>query len=499
MSNLVMARIKALNAPLLGKAEIHGRRLDRAAIERKVRDEPSLTWAPEGVEGDPLALSDRLADHVAGAMVPKAKAKALHMLVKLPASVPVETDVDARAALALVVEFAQETFGGQAVFSARMDRDERSLNTVDVFMAPRYQKVTKRASKSAVSLTRFTKLLAEKHGIEDRSDSARGSMQAQGSALQDELAAWLTARGFEAQRGRSKDRDGDDWLTPEVAGARKDRAEIEDRIAGELHAASAKSEAAAATLQIAADRFQQIVGAGEAKATAIVADAAASADETRKEAERDAERTRAAAAADAARDAKTVRDRAQLDAIAIRAEADRVAKVTRDAALRDAAKVRADAAAEVDRQVADAVKDREASLDARERDVVARENRAGKELVRFELRERTLSTREKAVAGLEEQLRKMVAEFEPALRAVVAAFERLKTAPETVRRWLDPAGTVARTAAKGAGILDQARTLVPPKGSGAAPAFSGPVVEGPSLVDQAIAKGYSPRGVGRGL
>ena len=109
MSNLVMARIRPLNGPLLAAAEQHGRRLDEAAIRRKVRDDPSLTWVPEGIEEDPLALSDRLADHVAGAMVPKAKTKALHMLVKLPASVPVETEADARAALDLVVQFAQDT------------------------------------------------------------------------------------------------------------------------------------------------------------------------------------------------------------------------------------------------------------------------------------------------------------------------------------------------------------------------------------------------------
>ena len=234
MSNLVMARIRPLNGPLLVAAEQHGRRLDEAAIRRKVRDDPSLTWVPEGIEEDPLALSDRLADHVAGALVPKAKAKALHMLVKLPASVPVETEADARAALDLVVQFAQDTYGGRAVFSARMDRDERSLNSVDLFLAPRYLKVTKRKSQEAVSLTRFGKLLAKKRGIEDRSDSAKGSMQAQGSALQDELADWLTARGFEAQRGVAKNRDGDDWKTPEVMGARKDRAAIEQFIAEQL-------------------------------------------------------------------------------------------------------------------------------------------------------------------------------------------------------------------------------------------------------------------------
>jgi hypothetical protein len=234
MSLLVMAHINALNMPLLKAAEIHGKRLDDTSAMRKYRDGEPLTWVPDDIDGDPLALPDRLADHLAGAFVPQAKAKALHMLIKLPDSVPVETVEEAEAALKLAVQFAQDTFGGRAVFSARMDRDERSLNNVDVFMAPRYQKVTKRASKPAMSLTKFTKALAVKHGIEDRADSARGSMQAQGEALQDELADWLMARGFEAYRGVEKLTSGKDQVTPEIAGQRielaKDQAKLaEDR------------------------------------------------------------------------------------------------------------------------------------------------------------------------------------------------------------------------------------------------------------------------------
>lgn len=218
-----MARIIALNGPLLASAQEHGRRVDRAAIARKVRDELSLTWVPPRVTGDPLALVDRLSDHVAGAFVPKAKAKALHMLVKLPESVPVATEFEARAALEMVVQFVNETYGGEAVFAARMDRDERSLNTVDVFFAPKYLKETKRDSKKAISLTRHGKLLAQKRGIVSRSQSAKGSMQAQGSALQDELAEWLRSRGFAAERGRKKMLEADDWKSPEILGAKKDR------------------------------------------------------------------------------------------------------------------------------------------------------------------------------------------------------------------------------------------------------------------------------------
>ena len=69
MSDLVSARLVPLNALLLRAAEKHGRRLDRAAEARKVREADSLTWVPDGITGDPLALVDRLEEHVAGAVV----------------------------------------------------------------------------------------------------------------------------------------------------------------------------------------------------------------------------------------------------------------------------------------------------------------------------------------------------------------------------------------------------------------------------------------------
>ena len=216
MSNAVMARMVALSLPELRGAEKHGRRLDSMAKKAKVRDDPSLVWAPESATGDPLALSDRLADHVADHFVPKGRAKALHMIVKLPASVPVATVEEAEAAMRMTIDWAQGAFGGDAVFAARMDRDERTLNVVDLFLAPRYEKVTKRASKPAISQTRHTKLLADRHGRKARKDSAKGSMQAQGSALQDDLTDFLTGRGFEAIRGTEKETDGDDWRNSDL-------------------------------------------------------------------------------------------------------------------------------------------------------------------------------------------------------------------------------------------------------------------------------------------
>lgn len=222
MSNAVSARIVPLNMPLLRSSETHGRRLDATAKARRVRDAPSLAWSPSA--GDPLALVDRLEEHVAGAFIPKGgKTRAMHMIVKMPDSLPTETEEQARAAMGLAIAFAQDVFGGEAVFSARIDRDERSTGNVDLFLAPVYMKTTKRQSKRAVSMTHHLKLLAEKRGRTATANSARGSMIAQGQALQDELTAWLRARGIAAERGQAKTTDGRDTVLPEVLGARHDR------------------------------------------------------------------------------------------------------------------------------------------------------------------------------------------------------------------------------------------------------------------------------------
>jgi len=105
--------------------------------------------------------------------------------------------------------FAYSVFGPSAVFADRVDRDEKSRHVVDLFIAPKYIKQTKRQSQQAISTSRDLKALAVARG---RAPTLRG----QGQALQDAWHEYLlhyVGRGV--QRGSPKKRPGSDWKMPE--------------------------------------------------------------------------------------------------------------------------------------------------------------------------------------------------------------------------------------------------------------------------------------------
>lgn len=106
------------------------------------------------------------------------------------------------------VAFVDSTHGGQAVFAARLDRDEAGETIVDVFAAPKYEKRTKRTPTDRpgvmwASATKFGRALAEKHQDEIRRrhpDAKPGepltSPRMVGIALQSEFHAFFeTANG----------------------------------------------------------------------------------------------------------------------------------------------------------------------------------------------------------------------------------------------------------------------------------------------------------------
>ena len=195
------ARIKNVDRAGLARAEKHGKRLDQTGQSRAVNDEPPITTTGLNLR----ALFDR---HIEGAFVPKAKSSAMHLLIQFPVDLVDGGDADymlhhARA-------FAERVFGDEAIFADRVDRDETSQRVVDLFLAPRYMKTTKRESKPAVSTTHHLKLLAAKHGEKPLPFGYGRALQ---TALFEYMRDEMKLDGVE--RGKAKVVAGQDWKSAE--------------------------------------------------------------------------------------------------------------------------------------------------------------------------------------------------------------------------------------------------------------------------------------------
>lgn len=328
MSLFVMARIRRLTRRQIGLAEIHARRLDAKSRSRTVREEPPVTWVPQGVDLNPLALPKLYDRHVAGAFVPNGKSKAMHMLVLFPDDVKTDTRADAEVALRLAVEFAQELFGGNAVFAARMDRDEKSLTNADLFIAPRYIKKTKHTEKEAISLSRHLKLAAEAQRGALPTDGT--VLKIQGQALQDAWANYLRQRGYQAIRGQAKTTVGPDWVSPEAYGVSVDRkiAEADREVAAQDRAEvvgdlAERQRGLVEGLKKAAEAAQMMRDEGAAEGRQLEAQGHDAAAIIRAQAEDEAAKLVAERQARAEREAQAIRDGAVIDATTIRADAAR--------------------------------------------------------------------------------------------------------------------------------------------------------------------------------
>ncbi len=202
-------RIQRLTRSQLSDAEDHGLRLDASSQSRKVREAEPLTTTG-------LDLATLRMQHIEGALVPKSDTVALHMLIQFP--VDLVDGNDGQWMLKRAREFAQKTFGGDAVFADRIDRDETGMHTVDLFLAPRYLKKTKHAEKPAVSISKHLKNLAIATGRWDPTKGRDAPLLVQGQALQD---AWFEYLRTECQltgvaRGSPKRTAGGDWMPAEV-------------------------------------------------------------------------------------------------------------------------------------------------------------------------------------------------------------------------------------------------------------------------------------------
>ncbi|ARJ68428.1 hypothetical protein B0A89_00960 [Paracoccus contaminans] len=189
----------------LTRAEKHGKRLDWIGRQRKIRDADPLV-----VGG--MDLVDLYAAHVDGARQNKgAKKPVLHYIVRFPPEVLLDDGptpfarLDRAGRERLMVEqavrFINESHGGQAVFAARLDRDEAGESIVDVFACPRYMKPSRSERREPAlwtSATKFGEELARKHQDHIRArmkdattTKAITSPRAVGMALQEEFGEFF--------------------------------------------------------------------------------------------------------------------------------------------------------------------------------------------------------------------------------------------------------------------------------------------------------------------
>ncbi|MEL7728705.1 hypothetical protein AAG612_04145 [Citromicrobium bathyomarinum] len=208
-------RIHQLTLAQLRKAERHGKRLDETGKARAVLDAPPLTTTGLNLEALYLA-------HIDGAFLPKARTKVLHVLVQFPSEL-VDGE-DGPYMLKHARFFAESVFGSNAIIADRLDRDEKGRRNVDLFVVPKYIKKTKHTEKSAISVTRHLKLLADRYGRKQHKWDT-------GRALQDALHDYMDLiMGLEGvQRGNPKAVAGDDWKSAEEL-----RAEEIARISADL-------------------------------------------------------------------------------------------------------------------------------------------------------------------------------------------------------------------------------------------------------------------------
>ncbi|MEP2990013.1 MAG: hypothetical protein ABJO88_13755 [Parasphingorhabdus sp.] len=274
----------------------HEDRLDVAGTRRSINDAPPLVYSPyatmdapspfdqtakkrtpdrkarlkhirSSIEEKPksrnFSIMDAQAAHVAGAKISKAASKALlHGFMQFPTNIDI-SEHNQRAMLSIAIDFINETYGGNAVFHARIDRDEVGQHGVDVFFAPRYEKHTKsKGTEQWISLSKFSKENARtRYGKRQKTvknkrtgefdpvfDDDGKPVQIwndadvfQGRALQD---AWFehlkesVGNKFEVERGKRKKGSDPDRLSPEDYALQKEQKKFQNELKRQLEPAT---------------------------------------------------------------------------------------------------------------------------------------------------------------------------------------------------------------------------------------------------------------------
>ncbi len=288
------ARVKAHDAAYGAAMQEHEERNDQAGMRRSIRDarpyvyspyvgpnapDPSAETAKERstdkdvridqirslIEEKPkdrkFTIMDACVAHVAGAKKNAgAKKEFLHGFMQFPTDFKT-TDHNQRMMLAIAVDFVNETYGGNAVFHARIDRDEKGQHGVDVFFAPRYEKHTaSKGTEQWVSLSKFSKDNARtRYGKRQKEEKDKktnklepvfdddgervmvwnDAAEFQGRALQDAWFEHLKAHvgdKYEIERGRQKKGRDPDRLSPEDYAAEQEQKKLMAEVERQLQA-----------------------------------------------------------------------------------------------------------------------------------------------------------------------------------------------------------------------------------------------------------------------
>lgn len=278
------SRVKAHDAAYGAAMQQHEERNDRAGMRRSIRDARPYVYSPyvgpnapdpsaetakkrpadkdvrlneilasteEKPKGRQFTIMDACAAHVAGARKNAgAKKEFLHGFMQFPTDFKV-TDHNQRMMLAIAVDFVNQTYGGNAVFHARIDRDEKGQHGVDVFFAPRYEKQTaSKGTEQWISLSKFSKENARarygKRQKEVKNEKTNkfepvfegdgkpvmvwnDAAEFQGRALQDAWFEHLKAHAgekYEVERGKQKKSRDPDRLSPEAYAADQEQKKL---------------------------------------------------------------------------------------------------------------------------------------------------------------------------------------------------------------------------------------------------------------------------------
>ena len=207
-------RQKALKAVDLANMEAHGKREDESGKRRKIREDEALVFGG-------LDLRDLRAEWMRD-VKQQGNTAALHALVQYPTKLIDGTAEDQQERmLHHAVRFMNEFHGGDAVFAARLDRDEKGRHSVDVFMMPRHDFTYKdgRTQKRA-AVSKHTKAEAQRrYGKQDR--------RSQGSALQDAWFEYLRDEmGLDVKPPERKKATAKDRIEPEEYQLRKEQEKV---------------------------------------------------------------------------------------------------------------------------------------------------------------------------------------------------------------------------------------------------------------------------------